>query len=523
MRRHIKIFVCILLLAVMILPAAALSAAAANGATMSFDLKYHQTDARAMLKTINDYRKSKGLSELEYDYSLEKLAVTRGEELIVSYGHPRPNGDSSVYNVSENIAYNYDTASEVFAAFKNSADHNKNMLDSRWKGVALAHVEYDGRHYWVQLFTPTPSGAGETAAKNGTGTASVWVADSKFKALDKPKCSTAPVEVELGKTCSVPKVTINYSITDHKPNGSTFTAVVPATWTSDNPEVAVVEGNTVKGLQRGTANLTTTVDGTAFKVPLTVTGTSVKDAKVKLEFTEAEFTGSEIEPEVLSVKVGDQELTRFIDYSVQYSDNIEAGTATITITGNGEYSGEAIVNFTIKGCTHKYDEGKVTKEAACKQDGEKVYTCSECGYKKIEIINKLEHADKDKDKKCDVCGLDLTAPTTTTTTTSATTTSKTTTASSSSATTTTTKKTSAADKETTSASKETAKSTTKNTAANNTPGNPDTGDHQENRTAENSIVLNVALIALAMFIAYLVKIVVNERRKTDQRRSAIRR
>jgi len=66
MRRHIKTLICILLLTLMIVPAAAFSAMAADGTTMTFDLKYHQSDARAMLKTINDYRKSQGQSELVY-------------------------------------------------------------------------------------------------------------------------------------------------------------------------------------------------------------------------------------------------------------------------------------------------------------------------------------------------------------------------------------------------------------------------------------------------------------------------
>ncbi|MBE6760077.1 MAG: hypothetical protein E7554_08320 [Ruminococcaceae bacterium] len=511
MRRHIKTLICILLLTLMIVPAAAFSAMAADGTTMTFDLKYHQSDARAMLKTINDYRKSQGQSELVYDYSLEKLAITRGEELIVSYGHARPNGDSSVYGVSENIAYNFDTASEVFAAFKNSdKGHNENMLDSRWQGVAVAHVEYGGRHYWVQLFTPSPSGAGETSAKNGTGTASVWVADGKSTVSGEPKCSTSALEIELDTTARVPEVTVDYTIPGHKPDGSVFTSSLPATWTSDNPEVAAVEGSTVKALKRGTANLTATVDGKTFTVPVTVIGTSIKNAVVELEYAEADFTGSELKPKVTSVKLGDETLTPYLDYSVLYSDNVEVGTATVTVVGKGEYSGQAVASFTIKGCAHKYDEGKVTKEATCKQEGAKQFTCSECGYVKTETISKLEHADADKNNKCDVCGLSLAAP-------------QPTTAPSSDGGETTKPSTDDTTKKPDSTTKKTTKKTTKNTANIDNADGPNTGDYAEDKSTETTIILGVALLASFMFVAYLIKIVGIERRKTDKRRNSVRR
>ena len=38
--------------------------------------------------------------------------------------------------------------------------------------------------------------------------------------------------------------------------------------------------------------------------------------------------------------------------------------------------------------THTFDEGKVTKAATCKEAGEKVYTCTVCGYEKKEVLPK---------------------------------------------------------------------------------------------------------------------------------------
>ena len=59
------------------------------------------------------------------------------------------------------------------------------------------------------------------------------------------------------------------------------------------------------------------------------------------------YTGSAIEPAV-TVKDGETTLTLGTDYEVAYSNNVNAGTATATITGKGNYSDSKEATFTIK-------------------------------------------------------------------------------------------------------------------------------------------------------------------------------
>ncbi|HIS94080.1 MAG TPA: hypothetical protein IAA84_13795 [Candidatus Alectryocaccomicrobium excrementavium] len=58
------------------------------------------------------------------------------------------------------------------------------------------------------------------------------------------------------------------------------------------------------------------------------------------------YTGAEITPEIV-VKDGDKVLVEGEDYEVSYEDNTETGTATVIITGTGNYTGERTINFTI--------------------------------------------------------------------------------------------------------------------------------------------------------------------------------
>ena len=58
------------------------------------------------------------------------------------------------------------------------------------------------------------------------------------------------------------------------------------------------------------------------------------------------YTGSALTPSVV-VKDGTKTLTENTDYTVSYSNNTNAGTATVTITGKGNYTGTTTKNFTI--------------------------------------------------------------------------------------------------------------------------------------------------------------------------------
>ena len=60
-----------------------------------------------------------------------------------------------------------------------------------------------------------------------------------------------------------------------------------------------------------------------------------------------EYTGAEIKPEPSVTDNNNRALTKGTDYTVEYSNNINAGTATVTVTGINGYSGTKSVNFEI--------------------------------------------------------------------------------------------------------------------------------------------------------------------------------
>lgn len=83
---------------------------------------------------------------------------------------------------------------------------------------------------------------------------------------------------------------------------------------------------------------------------------------VELEYQTIDCDGTAKTPNVISVKKDNRTLTPSTDYSVGYSENTEVGTATVTITGQGIYSGSAVTRtFTI---TRRVDISGITGQYA---------------------------------------------------------------------------------------------------------------------------------------------------------------
>ena len=89
----------------------------------------------------------------------------------------------------------------------------------------------------------------------------------------------------------------------------------------------------------GKGNYTGTASGT-----FTITAADLSGAKVTV--SGGTYTGSALEP-APTVKLGSKTLKAGTDYTVSYSDNVEVGTATVTVTGKGNYTGTATGTFKI--------------------------------------------------------------------------------------------------------------------------------------------------------------------------------
>ena len=182
---------------------------------------------------------------------------------------------------------------------------------------------------------------------------------------------------------------LNLSLTDQKDNkvefnkddAGTFTITIP--YAASNGETPVVfciyEDGSLEEIQSSydavakritfvTPHFSVFAVGSATLVPSDVWYEEIQD-----QF----YTGEPIEPSVL---VFDHSvlLKRGTDYEVEFTDNIEAGTATVVIKMIGNYTGEYTTTFEIK-LRHIHQGVEVSKEATCTAEGQKAYYKCECG------------------------------------------------------------------------------------------------------------------------------------------------
>lgn len=109
-----------------------------------------------VFNSINKFRTSLGLSSLLWDNSIYSYAKVRVNEIISTYSHIRPNGQSSLLSApvpihAENLAYGQTSANEIFSDWKDSSEHYQNIINSSYTKCAVSNIIKDGVYYWVFL------------------------------------------------------------------------------------------------------------------------------------------------------------------------------------------------------------------------------------------------------------------------------------------------------------------------------------------------------------------------------------
>ena len=121
------------------------------------------------------------------------------------------------------------------------------------------------------------------------------------------------------------------------------------TWSSSNASVAKVDSaGKVTAVGEGSANITakTTDGGKTSICKVTVTRADISGCTITLSQTSFTYDGKAKQPSV-TVKNGSKILVSGTDYTVSYKNNTNAGTATVIVTGKGNYIGSISKTFAI--------------------------------------------------------------------------------------------------------------------------------------------------------------------------------
>ena len=380
-KKHRSRQICSVLMILMIiftsLPLGVMEAEAATP-PVKIKVTYGQTEARAMLADINAFRTSETdawcwdmsdstkqpclTTELEYDYELERVAMQRAAEIALSYDHTRPNGKacftaypSGYMRRGENIAAGYGSAAEVFDGWKEENEsyagqgHRRNMLSDKFKAVGIGHVVYQGCHYWVQEFGDRVKNGAASGANDDTQIVDVDVASSYITAV---KTNLDDVSLKVGEKATAADFSLALNVVNQW--GYQKDCVIENECSAkieDETIASLSDDAVITGLKSGTTKIwISNPFGSDFYRTITVTKGMEDKGEISVEpIADQTYTGSALTPKVV-VKEGSKVLTKNVDYTVSYSNNIKVGTASVKITGKGSYKGSYTVNFKILPC-----------------------------------------------------------------------------------------------------------------------------------------------------------------------------
>lgn len=202
--------------------------------------------------------------------------------------------------------------------------------------------------YTVKYSNNTKAGTATvtiTGKGNYTGTI---VKKFTIHPLDLSGATVADVVVPYNGKVQKATTTVTYELNGTKvtlKSGTDFTYTYPGTNSTsadyDKNAFKLADEYTVTLVGKGNYTGTTTFTQTISEKYVI--------GKMKLSsIASQKYTGSAIEP-VITIKNGTKTLVKDTDYTVEYSNNTAVGTATVTITGIGDYTGTRTATFKITG------------------------------------------------------------------------------------------------------------------------------------------------------------------------------
>lgn len=212
-------------------------------------------------------------------------------------------------------------------------------------------------------YTGMPQTPGVTSFTTVSGKTYTNMANFTVNYSNNTNCGTATVTIK-GKNANFTGNAVGtFTVTKKSINGAVFSNITACTFTGSEqkPTATVKIGTTTlaantdyelsykNNINAGTGTITATGKGNysgSSKMTFTIAARAISSCKAEYS-KEMVYTGSEVKPSV-KLTYGSYELKAGTDYTVSYSNNInETDSASIRITGNGNFSGTQACTFKI--------------------------------------------------------------------------------------------------------------------------------------------------------------------------------
>ncbi len=359
---------------------------AADNFNYTFTATYGQTEARAMLDMINTFRTDGNawtydqnenvvnlgnVGSLTYSYTLEAIAMKRAAELAVLFDHCRPTGvyvGTEIMSTlpattywGENIANGQTSAEEVFTAWQETdlsydwQGHRRNMLgvndncsSTGYTSIGIGHVIYNQHDYWVQVFGTVSDPGTYTAPNDSTCEMTVTI-DKSLLSNYTLQSNRTSITADLNSVIIYPDVK---NVIEFNSCNNISDINIDLSYNFEIGDSSFFERDDEDGWLHpkkvGSTTLTysSPINGDTLVIPVTIQA-KISSCNITLDNYFLTYTGKELKPTVTVTLQDGTLLAEGTDYSVSYSNNINVGYGSVTITGLGYYTGTFSETFTI--------------------------------------------------------------------------------------------------------------------------------------------------------------------------------
>ncbi|MBO7424335.1 MAG: hypothetical protein J6U23_01540, partial [Clostridiales bacterium] len=239
--------------------------------TMDFSvtIQHDQTNAREMLDLVNALRIRNGIDvQLTYDYTLEQIAIRRAEEMGTSYSDEvalRPDGSAfhtleidGVSSECELRSHGYASTYSAYAFWEEEGDKTQYqraaLIDSEYVACGIAHVIFNGEHYWIMEMSSVLSNPNYVAPDDSITYSSISMdIDSSVFSATAVKNGTGPYSTyTINEEYDLPQVVLKCRREDSA--GNSF-VVDPSQYTVSNwrcsTGLVVFENGKMKAVKKG--------------------------------------------------------------------------------------------------------------------------------------------------------------------------------------------------------------------------------------------------------------------------------
>lgn len=212
-------------------------------------------------------------------------------------------------------------------------------------------------------YTGMPQTPGVTSFTTVSGKTYTSMTNFTVNYSNNTNCGTATVTIKGENANFTGNAVGTFTVTKKSIKGAVFSNITACTFTGSEqkPTATVKIGTTMlaantdyelsyeNNINAGTGTITATGKGNycgSAKTTFTIAARAITSCKAEYS-KEMIYTGSEVKPSV-KLTYGSYELKAGTDYTVSYSNNInETDSASIRITGNGNFSGTQTCTFKI--------------------------------------------------------------------------------------------------------------------------------------------------------------------------------